>query len=641
MKRAMKLAGVLVAGSVIAAFGCDAGGELESRELAMAGLPVVTGSDLVGDTTVVVRRVYAGPAVGWGSTVSPDGRYVTVRQEAGNLGRIDLVSGEVQPLIHKGTWSEAGEWVETNVYSPDGSRIAFVYGGPGGYEIRVADADGSNPRTLVSADDLPGGAGLYGDLSTWSGDEIFGLLWGTTGDGPAIVAISASDGSVRVVKSIGIGWREELAMVPVTVSPDGELLTYGGRSSNGDVDVRIIRSADGSDVSAMEGPANDVAVVWTHDGSALLVQSDRGMTEGIWRQRVDDGRIVGEPELIRGDLWQFEHVGASRDAYYFGVRTDFPRVRTAAFDPETGAFLSEPTPVDPLQAGPSALPVWSPDGQALAYVRQSEEKMTGLEESTLVIRSILGPDAREIPAPGKALRRLLAWTPDDRIISLGKSGEDGDWYLWSIDLESGAVTTLARPELPRIEAVSADGATWYVVGGCGSATPPPSCRRDVDGWDLFAVDAATGSERLLTGGHAGPERVYLSPDGETVAVLRLEPESRSTSISILPTSGGELREVFRRAPPDGVSLTTAVFWASDSRSFFFGTHGVERDGVPGKLWKVTLTGSAPTVVELDGAGIHPGHDGDVVIHPDGNRIAFVGGERTGEIWMMTNLSGTQ
>lgn len=642
MNGIIKLVGVAVTGLALASAGCGDGGELQSREVAMAGLPVLSGSSLMGDTTVVVRRVYAGPAVGWGSTVSRDGRYVTVRNDWGNLNQIDLVSGEIHPLIDKGAWSESTEWVETNVYSPDGRRIAYVNGASGGYEIRVADTDGSNQRTLVSTDDLPGGDWLYADLSAWRGDEIFGLLWGTTGEGPAIVAVSATDGSVRVVKrSMGSGWRAELAMAPLTVSPDGEFLTYGGRSSNGDVDVRIIRSADGADVSALEGPANDMAVTWTPDGRSLLIHSDRGMTEGIWRQRVDEGRVTGEPELIRGDLWQFEHVGASRDAYYFGVRTDFRRVRTAAFDPETGAFLSEPTPVDPLQAGPSALPIWSPDGQALAYVRNREERMTGLEESTLVIRSLLGPDVREIPAPGKALRSLFAWTPDDRIIATGKSEEDGDWYLWSIDLESGEITTLAHPRIPRVLAVSADGATWYAVGGCGAATPPPSCDQEVDGWDLFAVDAATGSERLLASSEDWPNRGYLSPDGETLAVVRLGPGSRS-SVVVLQTSGGEVREVFRRDAPERIAANfPGIVWAADSRSFLFATPGVDRHGIPGRMWKADLSGSAPTVVELDGGGLRPGRDGDVAIHPDGNRIAFVGGEPTGEIWMMTNLSGTK
>lgn len=604
------------------------GGEWNRKEVALAGVPGLRMPALTGDTTVNVRRVLEGPALGWGSTPSPDGRYVTVEVDAGSLGRIDLLSGDTLPIKAKGTWSEAAEWAETTAFSPDGTQVAYVYGASQGYEIRVSNVDGSGERILVGSDPE-----FYAVLGPWKGDEILATYYRDEATGMEVVGISTKDGSLRPILAFGPQWGHRRLEVPLAVSPDGRFFTFGLRSPEGDADVVIARTTDGSETGRITGPATDIPLAWTPDGSALLLYSrDRQMTEGVWRVAVRDGGPTGEPELVRGDLWNFEAIGASQDAYFFSLKTDMPRVRVADFDPVTGRLLSEPTAASGVSTGPNRLPIWSPDGRAMAFIRNAPTDFSGGDESILVVRSISGPDAKEIPLSGMSMRSLQTWTADGKIIGTGKGGGDGDFHIWSIDLTTGQVQTLANESdlhglIPR--AISPDGRTGYYgrPGGDGR---------------MMALDLATGRETTLAGPPTGTryERgPYISPDGKTLAVI-LSDENRShTLVAIMSASGGPLRELFRRPAPDGISQSTGVFWGAGGRQeLFFSTHGVPDSGEPERLWKADYSGTEPVVTEVKGVG-GLREAADVRVSPDGSKIAFVSGKPRGEVWMMTNLSG--
>ena len=534
--------------------------------------------------------------------------------------------------MHQRPWSEAVEWAETNVFSPDGTQIAYVYGTSHGYEIRISGVDGSNERTLLGPDDLG-----YAMVYAWQRGEIFAYFFPDGPPGPELVGISPVDGRVRVIKVLGADWSETVGEAPLAVSPDSRFLTYAVRSPEGDADVIILRATDGAEVGRIEGPASDIAVAWTPDGQALLFQSDRQMTEGIWRVQMEDGRVMSEPELVRGDLWQFLPVGSSRDAFFFSLKTDTRRVRVAAFDPETGALISDPTAVNQVATGASSYPIWSPDGRAMAYVRGGPATN---DQRILMVRSLSGSYAREIPLAGMSMRTLHAWTGDGRIIGQGKSTEDGGGYMWSVDLESGQIERLVgNDEVGGRRVTSPDGRIIYYPCFSGSGPQSPCGLLD-EGFEIVTRDLATGRVETLPGPVTGfeYERHYLSPDGNTLAFILRDRSDESTVLAVLPTSWGTLRELFRQALPDGISTTTGVFWPPTGDQLFFSTHGVPATGEPQRLRRADYSGPEAVVVELQGADGLKGA-GQIVVHPEGGLIAFTAGEERGEVWMMTNLSG--
>lgn len=613
----------LALSSVFSLSGCGPGeGDAGAGEFVLAGVPGLPVPKLLEDTSVVVRRVHEGPALGWSSTPSPDGRYITIGGDAGSLGRLDLVTGETLPIKDKGTWSEAAEWAETNAFSPDGSRVAFVYGTSSGYEIRISDVDGSNERVLIGADPP-----FYAVLGPWRGNEILASFYRNETAGYEVVGISPEDASIRSIRAFGSNWRQKRVESPLTLSPDGRFFTYGERSPDGDADVVIARTRDGTESGRIVGHANDLAVAWTPDGSALLFYSDRQLTEGVWRVRMEDGRATGEAVLVRGDLWNFEAIGQSGDAFFFSLKTDVPRVRVAAFDPGTGALLSEPSAVSEVSVGHTVHPIWSPDGTAMAYVKPGPEDYDGLEQHFLVVRSLSGPDAREIALDGMSVRGLQAWTSSGKIIGTGKRAADGNFYTWAVDLESGEIETLVgetdlRGPIPR--AVSPDGTTGY-YGKDGN---------------LVALDLASRRERVVASfeGNRRERGPYVSPDGESVAVILSDQGRNHTILAVVPAAGGSLKELFRQRAPAGLSQTVGVIWAPDQQHLFFSTHGVDSVREPARLWKADYMGSDPAVTEVEDADELVLSRG-AVVSPDGRRIAFVAGRERGETWMMTNLAG--
>jgi hypothetical protein len=109
-----------------------------------------------GDTCTTFKRLWVGDIRDdldnfRHSTPSPDGRYVTeVDWITGDLALRDLQTGELRRITNKGTrWSESQAWAWCSVFSPDVSKVAYVwFVSRKGYEVRIINVDGSGLRTV-------------------------------------------------------------------------------------------------------------------------------------------------------------------------------------------------------------------------------------------------------------------------------------------------------------------------------------------------------------------------------------------------------------------------------------------------------------------------------------------------------------
>src|SRR5262249_47224302 len=130
----------------------------DGTKLAYEGGAALAGfGEGAGDKVVITEADGSNPQVitsGYDPAWSPDGRELAVADRDGIL--VVGVDGLNRRLVIPG--GEAPAW------SPDGSMLAFVKGsilGPS--SIMVANADGSDPRTLVKSD-------VYADNLSWSPD---------------------------------------------------------------------------------------------------------------------------------------------------------------------------------------------------------------------------------------------------------------------------------------------------------------------------------------------------------------------------------------------------------------------------------------------------------------------------------------
>lgn len=182
---------------------------------------------------------------------------------------VDVASGSVTRLTHsefhfvEGTAGACGGGENRAVYSPDGTRFAYQQqkcgtgADPSADEtgaVAIADADGSNPDTVVP----------FGGVLTHPGGEI---SWSPVADR---IAFGTPDGRLRVIAADGTGL--ETIRVPVpgfvfgpTWSPDGAWILVSIATDSA-VDLYAV-AVDGSHaVQVTDSSEDEVYTDWTAGG---------------------------------------------------------------------------------------------------------------------------------------------------------------------------------------------------------------------------------------------------------------------------------------------------------------------------------------------------------------------------------------
>jgi hypothetical protein len=110
----------------------------------------------------------------------------------------------------------------------------------------------------------------------------------------------------------------------------------------------------------------------------------------------------------------------------------------------------------------------------------------------------------------------------------------------------------------------------------------------------------------------------LAPDGQTLAV------GFRAGIALIPVSGGELRWVHQTEPGE-IRWRGGMGWTPDGQYILF----VKSGG----LWAVPAAGGEPNKLFSISNLRH------VRLHPDGQRVSFVGGPERDELWVMEGAPG--
>ncbi|MEQ1590931.1 MAG: Tol-Pal system beta propeller repeat protein TolB [Thiobacillaceae bacterium] len=156
-----------------------------------------------------------------------------------------------------------------------GSRIAFVQKRGKRFELRVADADGENPRTVVR-----------------SNEPIISPVFSP--DGSRLVYVSFEDKKpVVYLQSLRDGSRRQVAAFKGSNSapawyPDGNHLAVVLTRDEASQIYRI--NADGSGVTRLTQGGNiDTEPVFSPDGQTLYFTSDRGGSPQVYRMPASGG----------------------------------------------------------------------------------------------------------------------------------------------------------------------------------------------------------------------------------------------------------------------------------------------------------------------------------------------------------------
>jgi serine/threonine protein kinase/Tol biopolymer transport system component len=554
---------------------------------------------------------------------SPDGRFFSLSDSAGNVAVLELATGRIRRLTNeavRGTGGGAiggqyGQYAESSAMSADSQFVAYAwYALDGKYELRVVDIDGRRPRVLLRSEAID-----YLVPLQWSRDGKFILSTLTRPDlSVQLALVSSDDGVVRPIKELG-GVSPHYA----SLSPDGQFVVYDApqQRSAAARDVFIVRSDGTDDRHLIDHPANDRIPVWTPDGRRVLFASDRSGTTDVWAVEVAGGLPQGEPQMIHRNIGRMWLRGLTdTGSYFYEATIGTVDVYEASL---AGGVASNPKTVPTSYSGSNLGSVWSPDGQRLAFVSRRGLPFDR-SSATLVIRDRQTQEQRELVL---AMNSFLprTWLPDGRhILTTGVDPRDR-WGNYQIDVDTGRTTPIVLSDRPSHDTDIGpgygmpDGRILYFNGAKHA---------------LLARSVRTGAEEVLFDFRAEGIRLRggsyrVSPDGQTLALTALiqQGETLTSAVIVKVPGAGPLRELVRAQPSETVLFQD---WTPDGQAVLFTRW--TRTSEPSTLWRVSIYGGDPQPLNLSIVGLR-----DVSVNPDGTKITFTAGWPMKEVWVMENF----
>jgi Tol biopolymer transport system component len=533
-------------------------------------------------------------------------------------------------------------------------------------EVRILDlqAGTAAPRTVFTAEPR---------------EMLFPHDWTPDGKSIAMEILSAESLKVGMLSVESGSFRVLRTMLPNTragngasmfISPVGRYVAFdfltAGKPGR---DIVVVDVAAGAEVATITHAADDALMGWTSDGDNILFASDRSGTWTIWSAAFRPGSALAEPRPVARDINPVDvALGVTASGEIWSLKkapSNSSEVKVSSIDFATGQVLVPPTDIATEYLGTNSNPVWSPDGNYLAYI--SIRGTYYVPRIVLVIRSLTSNDVQEVrpaltnvgpsPNPPQAL-----WTPDGRSIILLGAGSAGEGF-YTVDVRTGATTfivggtigggstnALRLPFGPK--SLSPDGQRLYYRRGRGAQAA---------GGSIIERELISGTERTICSGAEGD----LSQDGVLLYCFRTPYGSDQQVIVETNLSSGATRDILAPATarrvwvsPDGQSLLVAgenvgnvavahilslrtgappveitkqlvrfILWAPDSRAVVLGEGG--------EVWWTPTDGRPRRLLDaLQFAGLQ-----GVDLHPDGRRVARVYSAPRGldEVWVLRGV----
>ena len=465
------------------------------------------------------------------------------------------------------------------LYSPDGTRLAFMSNRAGSMDIWILTFTIGDVRQLTFDDGNE-------QLDGWSHDGnwiYFSSSAHDVGGNTDVYRVRASGGTPMPVSADR--YAAEFMSAP---SPDGSetaVVARGmgqsqwwrkGHSHLDESEIWIVKG-DGSRAPAYEQlltrDAKQQWPMWSADGNAIYYVSDQSGAQNLWTKPLrgearrltsfTDGRVLFPSIDAGGHEIVFE-----RD---FGIwRYDIATNQAQAV-PITlrGAPATSADQHLVITNGLQQIAL-SPDGKKLAFIARGE---------VFVARADSGGDAMRVTNT-PAAESELAWAPDSRRVAYA-SNRDGAWHIYMRDLTSGPETQLTRGDRSDVNP------RWSPDG-----THIAFLR---DARELRVVDVATHNEQQLATSVFGrppflSERpIVWSPDGRYVAYLGASTKLMVNAY-VVPLAGGSPMQV------SWLSNTRAntLSWSTD------GTYLVLDSGMrtePGMAARIDLIPRTPRLRE--------------------------------------------
>jgi Tol biopolymer transport system component/DNA-binding winged helix-turn-helix (wHTH) protein len=450
------------------------------------------------------RRLYSASRPLWGTVAwSPDGKTLAFPESSPNnyrswIALLQLGSSNTKQLTAPPDESRDAD----AVFSPDGSKVAFIRGTIAGVvnDVFVVDARGGNPQRLTF-DNQP----LMGLTWTQDGrDIVFSSL---RGGQASLWRVSATGGTPRRV--VGAGSE----VYSPSISPKGNLLAYQqaiGKDSIRQINVRTKQHSHGTPAIIVSAKGRKMRPSFSPDGKRIAFESDRLGNMEIW---------VCESSGENGAQLTFLHgtAGTARwspDGHHIAFEFH-PNERAEIYvvDVSGGA----PQMVSTIHGADNLAPSWSRDGKWIYFASKR-----GGERFQLWKVPFAGGSPVQMTRFGGI---SAAESPDRRFLYYSKYEADG---IWRMPLNGGEEEQISdRP-------VGPDWFNWvlvrdgiYVLDRTAGSKTSAGPKTTLDYLDLATrkVTHLTSLDRPVGWGLA------ISPDGGSL--LYVESDFEESNIMLV------------------------------------------------------------------------------------------------------------
>ncbi len=568
---------------------------------------------------------------------SPDGRYLSFTDVSRNcLGIYDLKTKE-RKLFANPDSSLNWMYVYSSFWSPDGKQIAYQFGGSGLYgdnqyknEFHLINIDGTGHRMLCKQDDSDS---VHVWLEDWSKDGKYLLAWfahfypnSPISEYADLTLVSVDDGTTKFIKRVNTwNWRLSNKMF---FSPDSRFISYSAPTEIGGktCDVFVISVEGGKEINISQNPANDIVVGWEPNGNRLLYSSDRSGNYNLLASQIVNGQLKGLPELIMNNIGKIYPMGmTSNGSFYYSVESGKERIDDfntdsniylASLDPQTGKILSPPVLATMNNNGFNHLGSWSPDGKNLLYNSQVKNNKS---PKWFILTPETGSE-KEVKAQldSNSFFGGSSWFPDGKHLASYIRMSNKESGIYKVEIETGKIIPLVTSKDTTFwsPSVSPDGKILFFESNLKA---------------IYSYDLEKKERKLL---YQKDKDEYLigrglSPDGKYLAFL-IWVEENSEAIMVMPSNGGEPREIFRSDNVGFFSKFSGPRWSPDGKYIYFVKWFSKKNDI--ELFRVSTQGGTPEPIGI----VNSPHS--FSIRPDGKEIAFCAPmESKTEIWVLDNV----
>ena len=295
-------------------------------------------------------------------------------------------------------------------------------------------------------------------------------------------------------------------------------------------------------------------------------------------------------------------------------------------------------------------PVFSPDGQTVAFVRESGPK------TEINLLSLQNREPRRLMVAQSGIRRL-AWSTSGQTLFFASAEGVGKDRLWRVSVPGGQVEPIAGTGAGSTEPSVARHAGRLVFLQSEmdqnlyradlSAVPPSSIEQLVgtvrsetnpdispDGSRVAFVSDRTGYTEIWTmdphGGHdaqvtslqSSTRHPRWSPDGQRLVFEGRAPRANNQDIFVVDAAGGRPRRLTEQPSHDAWPT-----WSRDGKWIYFTSNRI----APWQIWKVPAAGGMAVQVTMNQAlKARESPDGRFVLYADGShgiwRMPITGGD---------------